>query len=780
MAPSPENHPRQHISRLRLNITGAVQGLGFRPFVFRLAEELHLAGWVRNTPAGVEIEIEGHPKQLSAFRTRLETDAPPLARLFTIEPCTLPPAGYAEFNIQESGAHSAAVPVILPELATCDQCVADIFNPDNRRYYYPFTNCTHCGPRYTIIEDLPYDRERTAMRIFSMCSTCREEYGNPADRRFHAQPNACPDCGPSLLLYDATGTLLRKGRKPGDIKAMLNRAVDTLRSGGIVSILGLGGVQLLTDAANEEAVRRLRSRKARDAKPFALMVPTVETARTLARLSPDEERILRSPSAPIVLLTRRAGAPIAPSVAACSPSLGIMLPHTPLHHLLLKKYGAPLVCTSGNLSGAPLCHTPEDALRSLRRIADLHLLHDRPILRPVDDSVVRVFRGREIVVRRARGYAPLPVGPSQGPDTLALGGELKNTLCWRAHGLAVLSQHLGDLETEASTSTFRREIDNLGRLLHAGYGRLIVDSHPDYAASRYGRYLALKKGLTVISVQHHVAHVMACIEENHTPRPALGTAWDGTGYGTDGTIWGGEFFDVGETDCRRIAHLRLYPLPGGDAAAREPARCALSLLHSLSAEACPTLRKTVNRELAATVRDAVRSMMDKCFNSPLTSSMGRLFDAVSCYLGFHGPNLCEGHAAMQLETLARRYHETEQNKPSPLSWEIREENGCLVCDWEPVLRLLDSELKRGASAEELAWRFHDGLAELIVRIAQSCRRTHIAVGGGCFLNTLLLDLLCDRTEQAGLTFDYPQRVPAHDGGLAYGQLAAAGLTLTTV
>ena len=779
MTPSPENHPRQHISRLRLNITGAVQGLGFRPFVFRLAEDLHLAGWVRNTPSGVEIEIEGNPKQLSAFRSRLETEAPPLARLFTIEPCTLPPAGYTEFNIQESGAHTAALPVILPELATCPQCVADIFDPGNRRYYYPFTNCTHCGPRYTIIEDLPYDRERTAMRIFSMCSTCREEYGNPADRRFHAQPNACPDCGPSLLMYDANGLLLRQGSKPGDVKAMLNRAVDTLRSGGIVSILGLGGVQLLADAANDEAVLRLRSRKARDAKPFAIMVPSVDAIRPLAHLSPDEERILLSPSAPIVLLSRRDGAPVAPSVAACSPSLGIMLPHTPLHHLLMKKYGAPLVCTSGNISGAPLCHTAEEALRNLRRIADLHILHNRPILRPVDDSVVRVFRGREIVVRRARGYAPLPIGPAKGPEALALGGELKNTLCWRTHGLAVLSQHLGDLETEASTTTFRREIDNLGRLLHAGYARLVIDAHPGYSASRYGRHLARKKGIALIEVQHHLAHVMACIEENHTPRPALGVAWDGTGYGTDGTIWGGEFFDIGETACQRIAHLRLYPLPGGDAAAKEPARCALSLLHTVGADNLPTLRKAVGRELPSPVRTAIRSMMDQCFNAPLTSSMGRLFDAVACYIGFRGPNLCEGHAAMWLETLARRYHGTEQHKPAPLSWNIREENGSLVCDWEPVLRHLDSELKRGASPEELAWRFHDGLAEMVVDIARRYRRTHIAAGGGCFLNTLLLDLLCDRAEQAGCTFDYPQRVPAHDGGLAYGQLAAAGLTLTT-
>ncbi len=766
--------------RLQLSLTGMVQGVGFRPFVYRLAREEALSGWVRNAPGGVCLEVEGGRDHLQTFLTRLETDKPPLACIYSMEPRWLEPCGLSGMEILESSCAGETEPVLMPDLATCPACAAEIRDASNRRFAYPFTNCTHCGPRYSIIEALPYDRCHTSMKHFAMCPDCLREYENPANRRFHAQPVSCPKCGPSLALYGADGVLLASGRSPEQTSGMISSATKCLADGGIVALLGLGGVQLLADARNEAAVSQLRERKRRDAKPFALMLSSPEAVEGLALLSPEERRVLSSPSAPIVLLRRRGVGeglcPLSPSVCMFSPWVGVMLPTTPLHHLLLDAWGEPLVATSGNLSDEPLCVSTEEALRKLSGIADLFLMHDRPVLRPVDDSVVRVWRGRELVVRRARGYAPLPVcgrGDTGEAVVLALGGQMKNALGWHVRGRTILSQHLGDLETEASLASFCREVDDLGRLLRAFPERVAVDSHPDYQASQYGRALAVRKGLSLVEVQHHVAHVLACMEENDVPFPALGVAWDGTGYGPDGTVWGGEWLAMEESSWRRIAHLRTFALPGGEMAVRDPRRVALSLLALMAQNECPLLRTRLETSLEPSLSEACRLMIERGLNASLCSSMGRVFDAVAFFLGFEGMIRCEGQAAMQLEAWAWEFPEEDWATAPPLSWQCQEEESGAVMDWVPMLRALDAGLASGEYRARLAWSFHDGLAELIVTHAVKSGRNRVCAGGGCFQNILLLELLMRRAERAGLSVYVPQRIPAHDGGLAVGQIAAA-------
>ena len=765
------------VCRLQLSLTGTVQGVGFRPFAYRLACEEGLSGWIRNDPGGVAIEVEGPRNCLLAFVERLETEKPPLASIYSMEPCWLEPSGLSGMEILESSCDGATEPVLLPDLMICPVCSAEIRDPANRRFGYPFTNCTHCGPRYSIIESLPYDRGNTSMKHFAMCPDCRREYGDTADRRFHAQPVSCPACGPSLALYGEDGSMVESGRSGEKTSSMIAAAADCLNGGGIVALLGLGGVQLLTDARNEKAVCRLRERKRRDARPFALMAPSEAVVREIAFLSPEERRVLSSPAAPIVLLRRRDDVPPeclpAPSVCMFSPWVGVMLPTTPLHHLLLDSWGGLPVATSGNLSDEPLCVSPEEALCKLAGVADLFLMHDRPVLRPVDDSVVRVWRGRELVVRRARGYAPLPVcghGGEGEPVILALGGQMKNALGWRVRGRSVLSQHMGDLDTEASLVSFRREADDLGHLLHASPELVVVDSHPDYEASLYGRDLAERKGLPLVEVQHHVAHVLACMEENEVPFPCLGVAWDGTGYGPDGTVWGGEWFALEETAWKRVGHLRTFHLPGGDAAVRDPRRVAFSLLAAPELQSCRTLRGRLQAALAPDLSKACRLMIERGLNAPLCSSMGRIFDAVAFFLGFDGLIRCEGQAAMQLEAWAWEYPEAEWGHVPPLSWGEGDTGG--VMDWVPALQALETGLAASCSRARLAWCFHDGLAELIVTHALKSGRNRVCVGGGCFQNVLLLELLMRRAERAGVTLHVPQRVPAHDGGLAVGQIAA--------
>jgi len=625
--------------RLRITIRGAVQGVGFRPFVYRLATEMGLPGWVLNSTHGVFIEVEGSAPTLETFLLRIEREKPPRSFIQSLEYSFLDPIGYATFEIRRSDESGDRTTLVLPDIATCSDCLREIFDPTNRRYRYPFTNCTNCGPRFTIIEALPYDRPNTTMKGFVMCQACRSEYENPRDRRFHAQPNACPRCGPHLELWDPGGKVLASHHDA------LVGAAEAVRQGWIVAVKGLGGFHLLVDARNEDAVVHLRQRKHREEKPFALMYPTLELVREHCDVSELEERLLASPESPIVLLRRQRSAThspssvIAPSVAPGNPYLGIMLPYTPLHHLLLAELGFPVVATSGNLSDEPICTDEQEALKRLAGIADLFLVHDRPIARHVDDSVVRVVMGRELVLRRARGYAPLPIadcglmdshrtpssaqmGTSSPTSILAVGAHLKNTIAVSVGPQVFVSQHIGDLETAEAFQAFQRAIESLQKLYDLRPSVVACDAHPDYLSTQFAR----RTGVPVISVQHHYAHVLSCMVENELEPPVLGVAWDGTGYGRDGTIWGGEFLRVTEHSFHRIGHFRTFRLPGGEKAIKEPRRTAIGVLYEIYGDDTFLLTELAPvKAFSSEERAILRTMLTKKINAPVTSSVGRLW-----------------------------------------------------------------------------------------------------------------------------------------------------------
>lgn len=768
----------ERVQRLHARITGLVQGVGFRPFVHRLARELSLLGWVRNFPGGVELSVEGGFADLQDFLLRLEKERPEHSVIYSLESRWLSALGETEFVIRDSETTEGDLfPSILPDIAPCPHCLAEIRDAGERRYGYPFTNCTHCGPRFTIMQSVPYDRKRTVMRAFPLCAACEKEYGDPEDRRFHAQPMACPFCGPELYLLQGNGEECDRGRSAEAIKRMLREASALLSQGGILALMGVGGVQLLVDAENEEAVTRLRARKGREAKPLAVMVSSLEQAHLLAELNPQEEALLKSPEAPIVLLKRKEVSLLAPSVSSFSPWVGVMLPSSPLHYLLMDACKGVLVVTSGNLSGEPMCLTGEDALSRLGGVADMFLLHTRPIVRQVDDSVARVVAGRVVVLRRARGYAPLPLGRwrregKTSPVILALGGHLKNTVALYGKGRSVLSQHIGDMETESALAMNRRTRADLEELLGMSPELVAIDSHPDYLSSQEGRLEAERRGLPVVEVQHHVAHVLSCMEENEMPFPALGVAWDGTGYGTDGRIWGGEFFEMREGGWERKAHWRYFRLPGSERAVREPGRVALSLLSQLPSDSCVRMRRRVAECYSPKELELVEKMLERGINSPQTSGTGRLFDAMAFLLGFDGEIQCEGQAAVVLEGWAWEGREEESLPLPELTFGREKEEGMILLDWRPVFVQCDALLCLGFSPRRIAYAFHVALAGIIVTLAKEFAMKQVAVGGGCFQNSLLLELLITATEKAGLTCAFPQRVPSHDGGLALGQLAA--------
>jgi hydrogenase maturation protein HypF len=643
-------------SRLRVTVRGAVQGVGFRPFVYRLAGELGLQGWVRNSNLGVVIEVEGGVETLERFRLRLERERPPRAFIQSLEASYLDPTGYRAFEIRPSDASGERRALVLPDIATCPDCRREIFDPRDRRYRYPFTNCTHCGPRFTIIEALPYDRPSTSMKGFPMCPACRAEYEDPGDRRFHAQPTACPDCGPKLSLWDADGRAL------AEREDALAGAADALRRGAIVALKGLGGFHLMVDARSEGAVRELRTRKAREEKPLACMFPSLESAREVCEISDAEERLLVSPESPIVLLRRLAGAPgaIDPGVAPGNPYLGVMLPYTPLHHLLLADLGFPVVATSGNRAEEPICIDEREALERLSGIADLFLVHDRPIVRHADDSIVRLCAGRELVMRRARGFAPLPVPlPVAGAPALAVGAFLKNTIALCAREEAFVSQHIGDLATPQARDAFAGAVRDLEHLLDIAPSEVACDLHPDYPSTRFAR----ETGLPIVAVQHHEAHALACMAENELTPPVLAVSWDGTGYGLDESVWGGEFLRVTEGAVERVAHLRTFRLPGGEAAVREPRRCALGLLWDVFGE------KASAPGFSAPERAVLDGMLRRGVNSPVTSSAGRLFDAVASLCDLRQVTRFEGQAAMELE-FAATAGRIDEPYPVALSGEV--------------------------------------------------------------------------------------------------------------
>ncbi len=745
----------QRRQRWRVRVSGAVQGVGFRPTVYRHARSCDLAGWVANTSGGVLIEAEGNTSNLRAFVRAIKTDPPPHAVIRELTTAEVAPTGETDFIVRKSERSKPGDLLILPDLATCDACLAEIFDPNNRRHLYPFTNCTHCGPRYSIITGLPYDRAATTMRDFEMCAACRAEYETPADRRFHAQPNACPGCGPQVSLWNTDSTVL------ADRNEAIETAVAKIAAGAVVAVKGLGGFHLVVDAANAEAVARLRARKRRPDKPLALMVPDIGAAHTLVDISSVAERALTSAAAPILLLSRRAGGHVAINVAPGNPDLGLMLPYTPLHHILLRALDRPVVATSGNLSDEPIAIDEREALQRLAGIADVFLVHNRPIVRPVEDSVLRILDGELQVLRRGRGYAPFPLsvyGQPGHPIILAVGPHLKNTAGVLKGGTQFfMSPHIGDLDTIAAEDLLARTTSDLTTYAQAKPSVVACDVHPDYASTRHAERL----NLPIVRVQHHLAHVVAGAAEHDLTAPYLGVAWDGTGLGTDGTIWGGEFLLVAPDSWRRVAYLRPFPLLGGDAAAREPRRAALGLLYETIGEVAFADADLVPVQA---FKPGQRRTLARAFvnglNTPRTSSMGRLFDGVASLLDIRQTTTYEGQAAIELEWLANNRQETQA---------YRFENDGAVIDWRPLVKCILDDLRAGRPASDIAASFHMTLVEMIVSVAHRTAQSQIVLTGGCFQNRLLMESAIDWLRAEGLAPYWPQQVPPNDGGLALGQ-----------
>ncbi|MBN2476946.1 MAG: carbamoyltransferase HypF [Pirellulales bacterium] len=833
------------VRRLAIEVRGVVQGVGFRPFVYNAARAGGLTGWVRNEADLVQIEVQGTQTQLDAFLETLRHRHPPQARInaFRVTEAVCQERQTAGFEIRHGAGRAAPRPTIPADLATCEQCLEEIRTDTQRRYRYPFTNCTNCGPRWSIIEQLPYDRSRTSMARFAMCPDCRAEYEDPADRRFHAQPIACPRCGPVLRLLDGRGAELAVGDDA------LGRTAEALRAGRVAAIKGLGGFQLLVDATSAAAVARLRQRKRRPDRPLAVMMSSLQAVRRVCQLSAEETRTLLSHQAPIVLLRRRGdrgpdmqtdgpAMQVVEGVAPDNPYLGIMLPYTPLHHLLMTAVDRPLVCTSGNLSEEPMAIATADALARLGPIADVLLTHNRPIVRPVDDSLVRHGPEGQQVLRRARGYAPLPIALGfPAPTILAAGGHLKSTvaLCLgsRSRGVrekhlrdevekhqhdrtsrtaenpqgtapagphpvpVILSPHIGDLDSVLSVEVHRRAIRDLVGFFQVVPDVVACDLHPDYASTRYAEDLAAEWKAPLVRVQHHHAHVAACIAEHRLQGPVLGLAWDGTGYGPDGTVWGGEGLICEGADFTRTAHLRTFPLPGGDRAVRQPRRSALGMLFEMmagrAAEAMAAAglvcdadhdgaagrageagggnaegRETAGRAgaFARSEIEALLSILTRAVRTPRTSSMGRLFDAVAALCGLPAVISFEGQAAMALEFAADRAE--DEAYTLPLS-----DDTPAVADWEPLVRAVLADRSVGVPVGRISARFHNALAKLAVAVARRSGCSQVALSGGCFQNALLSDRVRAQLLAAGFTVYTHHQVPPGDGGIALGQTYVA-------
>jgi len=746
-------------------VRGVVQGVGFRPFVHRLAVRLDLAGWVRNTSGDVQVLIEGAPDRIETFVRELRVEAPPLARIDDLRTERCAVSNLTAFTILDTQTGGGQRQPVSPDAALCAACEAELFDPANRRYRYPFITCTDCGPRFTVIEAMPYDRERTSMRAFAQCASCLAEYDTPGDRRFHSETNSCPTCGPRLWLAPPIPlSVPERGNA-------LSTVADLLVAGKIVAIRGLGGFHLAVDATNENAVARLRARKQREAKPLAVMVRTLADARALAAVSAEEEALLTSRERPIVLLQRRANS-LAPSVAPGLDSMGVMLAYTPVHHLLCDVLRRPLVMTSGNLSDEPISIGNEEAKRRLSGIADAFLLHDREIVTRYDDSVTRVVRGRTLFLRRARGFAPLPLRlPVSSPRPLiAVGPHLKNTFTVALGADAYVSQHIGDLEDLETLEHWRSAFAAYCRLFSLAPEVGVRDLHPGYLSTRLADELGLDR---IIPVQHHHAHIAAVLAEHGTTEPVIGIAFDGTGYGDDGNVWGAEFLVADLSGYRRLGHLRYAPMPGGDLAAREPWRAALGygalepdmsgLGQSLTGIR-PELQRIAKQQIAHRL------------NAPLVSSMGRLFDAAAAVLGVCRSNQYEGQAAMQLEVLAG--NQPAQPLPFPVT---ATRHGTWILDPVPLLVALGEELARGVTVRDLAARFHDSVAaaaaDLAARLAADAGVGTVALGGGCFQNGRLLSSLTDRLETHGLRVLAPRELSPNDGAISYGQAAVAASCL---
>jgi hydrogenase maturation protein HypF len=761
-------------------VRGIVQGVGFRPFVYNLAHSLGLNGYVFNSSAGVTIEIEGEEAGLVAFVDTLRAEPPHLAAIASIAVADIAACGGTGFAILESHNEPDAFSLISPDAGTCDACWRDFGDPGNRRYGYPFTNCTHCGPRYTIIQDMPYDRASTTMARFTMCAACAGEYADPTDRRFHAQPNACAICGPSLELVPSGSALAECSFADRDSLAMIRKARACLRAGNIVAVKGLGGFLLACDAANAAAVAELRRRKRRSGKPFALMARDVTAVKTICAVSPGGEAALLSVRRPIVVLPRLPGTEVSAEVAPGNDTLGVMLPYTPLHYLLFSDSPdapaefAALVMTSGNMSEEPIVTANAEALRQLDGIADWFLLHNRDIWTRVDDSVVRIVEGRERVLRRSRGFVPQTIDLGiELEEVLAFGGELKNTFCLTKGRYAIVSQHIGDLENYETMQFFEETLARLQHIFRVSPRAVAHDLHPGYWSTRMALASPIERK---IGVQHHHAHIASCMAENHLRGPVIGVAFDGTGFGTDGKIWGGEFLTADFAGFTRRAHLRYVPMPGGDAAVRQPWRMALSYLRDSFGQQLPAesirFPGVTGRQI-----ELVDTMLAKRIQTVETSSCGRLFDAVAAILGLGSQVTFEGQAAIALETAAARASHCPDAGHYPFDIDGTEP---MIVDLRDTIRSIAGDA-RGTSSENIAAKFHNTLALAIVQTCLRIRETdgpdRVCLSGGTFQNIYLLERTIVELRRRSFTVFLHTQVPANDGGIALGQAVIANALL---
>ncbi len=726
--------------------------------MYRLATEIGLTGWVLNDVNGVFVEVEGDVEDVQRFVARLEAEVPPVAHIDTLSVEWLEPGGFDEFEIRHSDGSGAKTAIILPDLATCAECLTDVENRTDRRHRYPFTNCTNCGPRFSIIRELPYDRPNTTMSSFTMCRSCRDEYDDPSNRRFHAQPNACQDCGPAVTHLDGAGN-----ETTGD--GAIEATVGDLIAGRIVALKGLGGYQLLADATNATAVGTLRERKHRPAKPFAVMVQDLDELDRVVD-GTGAEHLLTGPSAPIVLLPERSTSGLAEGVSPPTSTIGVMLPTTPLHRLIAAGAARPLVATSGNLTDEPIAIDDTDAIERLEEIADSFLVHDRPIERHIDDSVTWVVDGAPQLVRRSRGYAPMPIASSTTlPTILATGAHLKNTVALSVGSNVFISQHIGDLETPRAEAAFAQVIDDLTRMYEATPSMVAHDAHPDYVSTRYAMDRSRFDDVPRVAVQHHHAHLASCLADNGTDEPALGITWDGTGWGLDGSIWGGEFLLGDASSFERVAHLRPFLLPGGEAAVREPRRSAAAVLREAGLDIDPALPGLAS--FASSELGILDQMMAKQVNSPTTTSAGRLFDAVSAMLGLVEVSTFEGHAAMALE------HAADTLEDGSYAIPITRSDEAWVVDWAPLIRSIVDDLAVSVTPGRIAGKFHNALVGAIVGVAERVEHPRVALTGGCFQNRLLTERAASRLRSSGFDVLMHRSVPPNDGGISLGQVMVA-------
>ncbi|MBN1303504.1 MAG: carbamoyltransferase HypF [Anaerolineales bacterium] len=771
---------KQESGGAAIHITGVVQGVGFRPFVYGLARRLGLLGWVRNTSSGVHIEVDGFREQLDVFVKALREEAPPLSRIIDLRVSNQSPKGFKTFEIIHSESLEGGFQPVSPDVSICPDCLREMNDPNDRRYHYPFINCTNCGPRFTIIKDIPYDRSKTTMADFEMCEDCAREYSDPADRRFHAQPVACPLCGPQIWLETTQDT---QPSPVSDGDKVLLRAQLLFKQGKIIAIKGLGGFHLACDAANPQAVARLRERKLRVDKPFALMMPDIETIRQYCQVDDAEQALLQSVAHPIVLLKRRAGSSIASEVAPGQDNLGVMLPYTPLHHLLFSENEARLVAlvmTSGNVSEEPIATRNEEARERLAELADAFLMHDRDIHVRCDDSVMRVVstgkRQALYPLRRSRGYAPFPVKlPWKTAPLLATGAELKNTFCITHGDYAFLSHHIGDMENYETLQSFEQGIEHYQRLFRVKPEMVAYDLHPDYMASRYAFRRVERDGIESIGVQHHHAHIAACMAENGLDgsEPVIGLACDGTGYGIDGAIWGGEVMLADYAAFRRKAHLDYFMLPGGDAAIKSPARIALALLWQMELDWDEKLAPV--KHYSKEDRAVLIGQMIHQINTPQTSSMGRLFDAAAALAGVRQAVNYEAQAAIEFEALA----DPSEEKCYP--FELEQGKADIVIGHRVAFQALITDIHLGISLPVISARFHNGLAEVLREVSNLLREesgiSKVVLSGGVWQNITLLGRTMSLLQGDGFTVYIHHEVPANDGGLALGQAAIAAYRL---